>query len=350
MAAVSTGTRQSAAEARAAWSTMRADRRFLWCWLGVATALSVGGNVGHAWLTVPTGAIRWMAIGWAVAPPVLLMLAIHGLPTLARMLGRSERDKLLTAVVWGVTVGAFVWSAFGIFGFTTLMGIPAEMAWVAPFVIDLSVFGATRGLVLTAPVAARMKVGLLAGSAGAPVSVPAVAAAPGTGGADTPPLVQSVPGADAPTVAVPVGPPPRGAAPGSVPSPPTSPPAAAHPAQDNVERPGPPARPSPPRAPHRADLPAPTAQLPARASRPSADSAPSQHSSVSPEIRSLAQDIVDSGAVHKPVSVVAAILAAAQGENRKSVIAEAAGVHHSVVTKALEAAESRRRHQLSAVG
>ena len=348
MAAVSTGTRQSAAEARAAWSTMRADRRFLWCWLGVATALSVGGNVGHAWLTVPTGASRWMAIGWAVAPPVLLMLAIHGLPTLARMLGRSERDKLLTAVVWGVTVGAFVWSAFGIFGFTTLMGIPAEMAWVAPFVIDLSVFGATRGLVLTAPVAARMKVGLLAGSAGAPVPVPATAA-PETGGADTPPPVESVRGARAPTSAGPVDPPPRGRA-SPPPAPPTSPPAAAHPVQDNVARPVPPQRSSPPRTPPRVDLPASTAQLPARVSRPSADSAPSQHSSVSPEIRSLAQDIVDSGAVHKPVPVVVAILAAAQGESRKSVIAEAAGVHHSVVTKTLEAAESRRRHQLSAVG
>ena len=148
------------AEELAAWSTMRTDRRFLWFWLSVATALSVAGNVGHAWLALPTGVSRWMAIGWAVAPPALLMLAIHGLPTLARMLDRAARDKVLTAVVWGVTVGAFGWSAFGIFGFTSQMGIPAQMAWVAPLVIDLSVFGATRGLVLTAPVAARMKAGI----------------------------------------------------------------------------------------------------------------------------------------------------------------------------------------------
>jgi len=76
------------------------------------------------------------------------------------MLGSDERDKLLTSVVWGVTVGAFGWSAFGLFGFTTAMGVPTQMAWVAPLVIDLSVFGATRGLVLTAPLAARMKAGL----------------------------------------------------------------------------------------------------------------------------------------------------------------------------------------------
>ena len=151
---------QRSAADTAAWSTMRADRRFLWFWLSVATALSVAGNVGHAWLELPTEGSRWMVIGWASAPPALLMLAIHGLPTLARMLDRAARDKILSVVVWGVTVGAFGWSAFGIYGFTVAMGIPGEMAWVAPLVIDLSVFGATRGLVLTAPAAACMKAGM----------------------------------------------------------------------------------------------------------------------------------------------------------------------------------------------
>ena len=39
------------------------------------------------------------------------------------------------------------------------MGVPAELAWVAPLGIDLSVFGATRGLVVTAPIAARLRAG-----------------------------------------------------------------------------------------------------------------------------------------------------------------------------------------------
>lgn len=162
--------KDAAAEVQAALSTMRSDRRFLWLWLTVATTLSVAGNVGHAWLTVPPGTQQGMAIGWAAAPPALLMLAIHGLPTLARMLGRDERDPLLTVVVWGVTVGAFGWSAFGIFTFTVAMGVPPQVAWVAPVVIDLSVFGATRGLVLTAPMAARMKAGIAPAESSAPAA------------------------------------------------------------------------------------------------------------------------------------------------------------------------------------
>ena len=47
-----TGREAAGPEDRAAGATMRSDRRFLWFWLVVASTLSVGGNVGHAWLTV----------------------------------------------------------------------------------------------------------------------------------------------------------------------------------------------------------------------------------------------------------------------------------------------------------
>lgn len=294
MTVTSENSRRSAAEDEAAWSTMRADRRFLWFWLTVATTLSVGGNVGHAWLTVLSGATRWMAISWAVAPPALLMLAIHGLPTLARMLDRDERDTLLTAVVWGVTVGAFVWSAYGIFGFTTAMGVPAEMSWVAPFVIDLSVFGATRGLVLTAPLAARMKAGFapiqIDTSAPAPAVTAAAQKAPAIPPANTKPLRSS----------------------------------AAH-------RAVPPARNS-------------------RRSQATGGEMATMVSTGATDTLALAEHIVASGAVRKPVDTVAAILCAAAGETRKAAIAEHIGVHHSVVTKTLAAAESHSRRQLSAVG
>lgn len=281
------------ADVVAAWSTMRADRRFLWFWLSVATTLSVGGNVGHAWLTVVSSASRGMAIGWAVAPPALLMLAIHGLPTLGRMLGSDERDKLLTMVVWGVTVGAFGWSAFGIFGFTTAMGVPAQMAWVAPFVIDLSVFGATRGLVLTAPLAARMKATMVAPIA--PVLVV-------ESGSTTTPASES----------------PQPAAPTDVDRP------AAEQTSSATEVP-----------PATLAVPLVTAPTPA----PSA-----------PGTRELAEQIVATGAVRKPVETVEAILSAAEGESRKAAIAVHTGVHHSVVTKTLEAAESLGRDHLAAVG
>lgn len=154
--------------------TVRQDRRFLWLWLTAATICSVAGNVGHALVeaiqrakpdaiaaappSLTADLLFWSSVGWAVVPPLLLMLAVHGLPTLARMLGTDESDPMLKVVVWGVVVAAFGWSAYGIFTFTVAVGVPAAVAWVAPLAIDLSVFGATRGLVKTAPLAARLKV------------------------------------------------------------------------------------------------------------------------------------------------------------------------------------------------
>ncbi|SHW96656.1 hypothetical protein [Mycobacteroides abscessus] len=281
-----------AAEAQATASTLKADRRFLWLWLTISTLLSVCGNVGHAWLTVPPGAAQTLAIGWACAPPTLLMLAVHGLPTLSRMLGSERSDTLLSLVVWGVVAVTFGWSAYGICGFTTALGIPASLSWVAPLGIDLSVFGATRGLVLTTPIAARMKVGAPAQRAAQPqVSKPV-----------------------APTTA-----PRQAASTGS----------SAAPVAPRPTTSGAPVTPRP--APSSAPQGSPNAATPA------------------PETVALAERIVESKAVRQPVAVVARILSLAETESRKNVIADRAGVHHSVVTKVLEAAEAQRRSQLQAV-
>ncbi|MBE5506446.1 hypothetical protein [Mycobacteroides abscessus] len=281
-----------AAEHQAASHTLRADRRFLWLWLSVSTLLSVAGNVGHAWLTVPGGTAQTLAIAWAAAPPCLLMLAVHGLPTLSRMLGSERSDTLLKCVVWGVVTVTFGWSAFGIFGFTAALGVPAPLAALAPLGIDLSVFGATRGLVLTAPIAARMKVG----------ASPARAAQP--------PLSNrpATPTATRPTTstATPAAPPaPRTASTDAPSVPRTAPPAAL---QDSSGAPSP-----------------------------------------APELLRLAERIAESERLRTDARTVSRILMLAETETRKSVISERAGVHHGVVTKVLEAAETQRRHGLQAV-
>lgn len=279
-----------AAESQAASATLRADRRFLWCWLTISTALSVAGNVGHAWLTVPPGTAQALAIAWAAAPPTLLMLAVHALPTLSRMMGSERSDKLLSAVVWGVTMGAFLWSAFGIHDFTAALGVPAALAWVAPLVIDLSVFGATRGLVLTAPLAARLKVG----------ATPPRAAQP------------QLSKAPAPT-----------------------------PAPRSTTSTASTAAPSAPRTPSPA---APNAPRPAPATAPQGGAdAPSPD----PELVALAERIVSSERLRTDARTVSRILTLAESESRKSVISERAGVHHGVVSKVLDAAERERRSQLT---
>lgn len=279
-----------AAEAQAASSTLRSDRRFLWLWLTISTMLSVCGNIGHAWLTVPAGTAQLLAIGWAAAPPTLLMLAVHGLPTLSRMMGSQTTDTLLSVVVWGVTIGAFGWSAFGIYSFTEALGVPAPLAALAPAVIDLSVFGATRGLVLTAPLAARMKVGAPAQRTASPqLSKPA---APTPAPRPTPSTASST----APTAPRPVSP----------------------------------------------DAPVTPRTAPSNAAQGSPSAA-----SPAPELVALAERIVASRAVRQPVSTVARILELSETEPRKAVIEKRLGVHHSVITKVLDAAERERRHGLS---
>ena len=279
-----------AVEAQAANSTLRSDRRFLWLWLTISTALSVCGNVGHAALTVPPGTAQTLAIGWACAPPVLLMLAVHGLPTLSRMLGSTSSDRLLSLVVWGVTAGAFGWSAYGIYSFTASLGVPSALAVLAPAVIDLSVFGATRGLVLTSPIAARLKVGAPTQRAASPqlskVPVPPAAPRP-----TTPTVSSTAPTAPRPTI----------------------------PAAPNATR----------TAPPNAAQGSPSAPNPA------------------PEVLALAERIVESKAVRQPVQTVARILDLAKSEPRKAVIERELGVHHSVITKVLAEAERERRRSLS---
>lgn len=279
-----------AAEAQAASTTLRADRRFLWLWLTISTLLSVAGNVGHAALTVPSGTAQLLAIGWACAPPVLLMLAVHGLPTLSRMMSSERSDRLLSAVVWGVTCGAFLWSAFGIHDFTATLGVPAALAWVAPVVIDLSVFGATRGLVLTSPLAARLKVGAPSLRAASPQ----ISNRSATPTAPRPTPSTAIP--TAPTAS-------RSTSPGA----PTAPRTASSSAPQKL-----------------ADAPAPA-----------------------PELVALASRIVASKAVRQPVATVSRILELSESESRKNVLAERVGVHHSVVSKVLSEAESQRRSQLA---
>lgn len=192
--------RQRQAEQSAAWTVMRSDRRFLWLYAGLSAACSLAGNLGHAWVTRASGPPPlWVLYGWATVPVLLLVLSAYAKPTLARMLalGRSEtadaagKDRLSSLVVWAVFAGAFVWSAHGIYLFTVALGVPESVAWIAPATIDVSLFGALRGLVLTDGIAARMKAGL------EPAPAPAAPAAPAK------PRPAAAPTAAAPTAAAP---------------------------------------------------------------------------------------------------------------------------------------------------
>ncbi|MBS9532369.1 hypothetical protein KIH27_02060 [Mycobacterium sp. M1] len=164
------------AEHRAAFDTMRSDRRWMTAWLITVTALSIGGNVGSAVLGLGPGSTRTAGIVWAAVPPILLWWAVEGMPTLERMMAESGKDRILTTTTWAVVCGAFGWSAHGLYSFTVAVHVPPTLAWLAPLTIDLSIFLATRGLVKTAPQWARMKAGVV--TTGQPIETPPAPARP----------------------------------------------------------------------------------------------------------------------------------------------------------------------------
>lgn len=259
--------------------------RFFWSWLAGATAVSLAGNVVHAALTASEGT-RWLAAAVAAVPPTVLLASVHGIAVLAKTSASGRVYRAAVAATTALALGAFLLSFVALRALAILAHIPAPLAFVLPLVIDLAIAVATLALVAVGDKPTR-RVSQRAAS-------PQLSKPP----APTPAPRQVTPTATstAPTA-------PRSA----TPSAPTAP------------------RPAPPNAPQGS----PSAPTPA------------------PELVALAERIVESKAVRQPVAVVARILSLAETEPRKNVLADRAGVHHSVVSKVLEAAETQRRHGLS---
>lgn len=263
----------------------RAAVRFFWSWLAGATVVSLAGNVVHAVLTASPGT-RWLAAAVAAVPPTVLLASVHGIAVLAKTAASGRVYRAAVAATTALAAGAFLLSFVALRDLAVLAHIPAPLAFVLPLVIDLAIAVATLALVAVGDKPMRR---VTQRTASPQVSkVPVTPAAP----------------RQAPSTATPTAPPaPRPTAPDA----PTAP------------------RPAPSSA----------AQKPADAPTPA------------PEVVALAERIVESRAVRQPVATVSRILSLAETESRKNVISERVGVHHSVVSKTLEAAENQRRHGLS---
>ncbi|WP_079676573.1 DUF2637 domain-containing protein [Mycobacteroides abscessus] len=265
----------------------RRATRFFWAWLAGATAVSLIGNVAHAVLTA-TESTRWLAAAVAAVPPTVLLASVHGIAVLAKTSASGRVYRAAVAATTGLAVGAFLLSFVALRDLAVLAHIPASLAFVLPLVIDLAIAVATLALVAVGDKPTRR--------------ITQRAASPQLSkGSATPTAPRQAP-STAPTTA-PLA--PRPASPGA--------PAAPRPAPSSAPQVAP-------------DAPNPT-----------------------PETVALAERIVESKAVRQPVAVVARILELAESESRKNIVAERAGVHHSVVTKVLSEAESQRRHGLQAV-
>lgn len=158
-------------------------RAFFWAWLLFAMAVSIGGNVIHAWMTAPVDRRLLAAIAAAV-PPAVLLGSTHSLALLIRTRRRNYRriDLIVLAAVMFLTLGvaicAFTMSFFSLWDLMLLLGVLGKVAWLWPVAVDLSLICSTLGLLsLIDPEATVADVA----AAPAWVAPPAEAAAANTG-------------------------------------------------------------------------------------------------------------------------------------------------------------------------
>jgi hypothetical protein len=119
---------------------------FFWAWLILATCVSLAGNVTHAWLTAGPGT-RWLAACVAAVPPIVLLLAVHGLAVLAKVTSSGAVYRAAVAATAALAVGAFVLSFVALRDLAVIAGIRPGFAPVLPLVIDLAIGVATLALV-----------------------------------------------------------------------------------------------------------------------------------------------------------------------------------------------------------
>ncbi|AGM26819.1 hypothetical protein MASS_0217 [Mycobacteroides abscessus subsp. bolletii 50594] len=277
--------------------------QFFWRWLVGATLLTLVGNAAHALLPyIPTTLVR---LSVYLIPPVIALVSIHAVTVLARV-GRVHRARSSTSwrdaggtAVLAVSVTAIlaliaaVLSYSGLLGVALAGGLGSHLAWLFPLCIDAGIAVSSVALVVLRPASsADLRAARLAHRAASPQ-------------VSKPPASSSAP---RPTT--------------------SSAPTAAPPAPRNVS----PAAPATPRP-----------------ASPTASQGSPDAPTPAPELLRLAERIVSSKAVRQPVATVARILAMAESESRKNVVAERVGVHHSVISKVLAEAERERRHGLVAV-
>lgn len=262
--------------------------KFFWRWLVGATLLTLMGNAAHALLPyVPTTAIR---LAVYLVPPLIALVSIHAVTVLARV-GRVHRAK--SSASWRDAGGTAILSVV----------VTGALALIAAILSYSGLYGVALAGGLSPRLAWLFPLTIDLG-----IAVSSVALV----------VLRPLSGADERAARLAQ----RAASPQV--------------SKDSASTPAP--RPTTPTAPN-APRPAPSnaPQKPADAAAPA------------PEVVALAERIVESRAVRQDVRTVSRILTLSETEPRKAVIERELGIHHSVVTKVLDAAEAQRRHGLQAV-
>ena len=127
-----------------------AASRFFWLWLFTATSMSVAGNVTHAIINAPRGAVA-LAAAAAVVPPAVLLGSTHSVALLVktRRLGASYWCALLMTIA--LAGCAFVLSFDALRDLAMSLGFHPDTAWLWPVAIDVSIAQSTLALLTLTP-------------------------------------------------------------------------------------------------------------------------------------------------------------------------------------------------------
>ncbi|WP_328410979.1 DUF2637 domain-containing protein [Nocardia sp. NBC_00403] len=124
--------------------------RFFWGELLLVAAMSIGGNIVHAWMNAPEDK-KVVAAVVASFPPIALLAATHGVGLLVRA---QRKAKLaywavvaLTAAIAGI---AFRLSFDALKELSIQVGMSEHLAWLFPLIVDGAIGQATVALLVLA--------------------------------------------------------------------------------------------------------------------------------------------------------------------------------------------------------
>ena len=108
--------------------------RFFWVLLIGASTVSLIGNVTHAVLQyIPRIVVQ---IGAATVPPVVLLVAVHGIALAVRAGASGPVYRSAVAAVAVIGIGAFGMSFLALQGLMLAIGYSPVTAWIFPVLID----------------------------------------------------------------------------------------------------------------------------------------------------------------------------------------------------------------------
>jgi hypothetical protein len=100
--------------------------------------MSVTGNVAHAVLQAPAGAVV-LAAGAALVPPVVLLAATHSVALLVRTRAGGLTYWCALAMTLALAACAFVLSFDALRSLAVTLGLPDSIAWLWPCAMDVAI-------------------------------------------------------------------------------------------------------------------------------------------------------------------------------------------------------------------